>query len=477
MISARFIKSSLIYTVAGALPMASAIILLPFYIKSLSVELYGVLSLYLALTLICQILITFTFDTSIYIKFQELRHDPVGLRKYLSSVYAWMLLAGVILVSVSAAIGPIIFSQWVKLEGTHFFPYGFLSVATAVFQSMFKVHTSLLQAKEEPTKFFWSNLLSFSLIAVLTVAGLSWAPNSLFGPIGGRFLAVALSGTWALSGIIKNYGWHVHWGSLRSTRSFNVSSLIYQVQQWVINYLDRPILFLLVSLQTLGIYDFAFKCLLLIDLIMVGLHNSFYPRVIQTVMAQESKHTSVEVNRYYHGLIAVTMLLVTGAILVFPILGYTGIIRQGYEGAFAIIPYLAVTYLLKSVRYYFNFPYGALQYAQPLPGYYLFVTAVKFLLIFLLVPQWGIPGLVGAALTSSLLELLLLKHGLRSRFEFQFNAGKILIAPLFMAAVILANEVLFTQKWLAHLINMGVAISILLWLYRHEIRFLKWAKS
>ncbi|MFO0267060.1 MAG: hypothetical protein ACK51D_08950, partial [Cyclobacteriaceae bacterium] len=84
MISARFIKSSLIYTVAGALPMASAIILMPFYGKYLSAELFGALSVYFAFSLLVQIVVTYSFDASLYLNFHEYKHDPKLLATFIS---------------------------------------------------------------------------------------------------------------------------------------------------------------------------------------------------------------------------------------------------------------------------------------------------------------------------------------------------------------------------------------------------------
>ena len=93
-ISKSFIKSSLIYTVAGMLPMASAIILLPFYIENLSTADYGALSIYLAFSLFIQILTTYSFDTSLYIHFHEFKHDPAKLSSFISSAFVLMLMIG-----------------------------------------------------------------------------------------------------------------------------------------------------------------------------------------------------------------------------------------------------------------------------------------------------------------------------------------------------------------------------------------------
>jgi O-antigen/teichoic acid export membrane protein len=83
-ISKTFIKSSIIYTVAGALPMASAIILLPFYGNNLPLAVYGELATYIAFSMLVQVLVTYSFDTSVYVYYHEYKNAPEKLSQFLS---------------------------------------------------------------------------------------------------------------------------------------------------------------------------------------------------------------------------------------------------------------------------------------------------------------------------------------------------------------------------------------------------------
>ena len=88
------------------------------------------------------------------------------------------------------------------------------------------------------------------------------------------------------------------------------------MQQWIINQFDRILMLFYLSLANVGVYDFAVKCLIPVELLMNSLHSSFYAKVVGTVMAQPTKKSSPEINRYYHGLTAFVMLLICGSILV-----------------------------------------------------------------------------------------------------------------------------------------------------------------
>src|SRR5690606_12013974 len=93
-IGKKFLKSSVIYTVAGSLPMASALILLPFYVEHLSTSDFGALSIYFAFSYFVQLLTTYSFDTSLYVHYHEFKKEPLRLASFTSSSFLFMLLIG-----------------------------------------------------------------------------------------------------------------------------------------------------------------------------------------------------------------------------------------------------------------------------------------------------------------------------------------------------------------------------------------------
>ena len=166
--------------------MASAIILLPFYIGYLPTSVYGALSLYLAFSLFVQILVTYSFDSSLYIHYHEYKVDSAKLASFVSSAFIFMLMISAGLGLMLVALGDFMFELIFDDPRISFFPFGLMSIATGIFQGLFKVYSNLLQSRERPVLFLRSNLLLFSLIAGFTIAGLYIFPGTLTGPIGGR---------------------------------------------------------------------------------------------------------------------------------------------------------------------------------------------------------------------------------------------------------------------------------------------------
>lgn len=478
MITKRFIRNTLIYTIAGSLNLASAIILLPFYTDYLSTEVYGALALYMGFSLLVQICVTYSFDASIYFYFHEFKNDKEKLATFISSAFTFILIISLVTGVFMAIFGGLIFKVFFPESKIIFYPYGLIAVVTGVFQAVLKVNTSLLQTQEKASSFLVFNLLTFSLTATLTIVGLHLFPDDLIGPVGSRFLAYTITGVWALVTIFNTYGLRFDFTLLKSTFSFNHPSLIYQIMQWFNSSYDKVLMLTLkLPLSEIGVYDFAFKCLSVVEFILVGFYNSFFPKVLGITALQVKKKSTVEINRYYNGLTAVTIVLVTICIFGFPIVVEWFVKKPGYLAALKWIPFVAVTYLLRSMRFYVAMPYAALKYSKPMPFFYALIVAAKIGFMILLIPKYGVMGVIIATWIGYLVEVVILYLGVRNKFEIHFNALKLIVAPLLVALIILIFEPLFGNRLelLTHLGYVVIAGLVLMWAYRNELKVFDWS--
>jgi O-antigen/teichoic acid export membrane protein len=454
--------------------MASAVILLPFYTSYLTTSDFGALAIYTSLALLIQILTTYSFDTSLYIHFHEYKSNPQKLSSFVSSAFLLMIGIGVAVGVALSIVGDVILDNVFTSASVEFYPYGLLSAVTGIFQALFKVNTNLLQSRERPEMYFWSNMVSFLLIVVFTIVGMKLYPNTLVGPVGGRTLAAVISGSWAIGRIFKEFGVHFNYPLLRSTFAFNFYTFIYQLLQWVVNYFDRILMAFFLSLQVIGTYHFAMQCMVVVEFILNGLHNSFYPKVVSTVMAQKEKKSSPEINRYYHGFTSVIMLLICLCILGFPIAIELFSQKKDYQLAIQYIPYIGLLYIFRTMRLYFAVPYAILKYTKPLPKIYLIISVVKVGLILLLAERFSVYGVLAAAFISSVVEILLLTKKIKNSFQFEFNKFKIVIAPVMLAVLILVLEPLLgrTYPTTVHFVYLFCCTTMLWWFYRNEIKLI-----
>jgi O-antigen/teichoic acid export membrane protein len=473
LVSLKFIKSSIIYTLSGALPIASAIILLPLYLNYLTLEQYGVFSICLAFSVLIQVIVSYSFDAAIYVHYHEFKADVKKLSSYISSSFIFIIGLGIASLLFFGLVGPLVFTFLPINSSLSFYPYGILSVGIGVFQAIFKVHNNLLQVQEKPGTFLRSNVISFIVICVVTYVGLNIFPNSLLGPLGGRLLASAISGVWSLFRVFRDFGfsfttpWHL------VSYKFNAYTFIYQLQQWLINYVDRFVILLFLPLSTVGLYDFAIKCLIPIELILNGLHASINPKVIKIIANQPSndKGSSVEINRYYYGLISIVMLLICAAILVTPIFFDFFLANSGYNDVETFLPYIALLYIFRCIRLYFIVPISALKLMKRLTGVNLLITLIKVGAMVLSIPAWGLYGVAFSAALSYAIELIFLWMLLMKNYLIHINTNKLLVVPFTILSIILTAELLLPPRYeiVKHIFYFATCFTLIFTAYKNEV--------
>jgi len=479
LISKKFIRNSIIYTIAGSLPMASAIIFIPLYINYLSPATFGALSIYTGISLLVQIFVTFSFDSSVYTYYHDFKNDKSRLAVFISTIFNFVLLISVITFLLSLLTGAWLFDEVFTKFKILFYPYGLISIVTGIFQALFKINSNLLQTQEKAPEFLYFNLISFLLIVVFTIAGLLFFNDSLAGPITGRCIATGISVIVLLINIYWRYGFHLDFSIIKEMLGFNQGILVYQILQWFNLYLDRFLMGRYLTLTLVGIYDIASKCLMVMEFVIAGFNGSFLPKVFGMIALQKKKKSTIEINRYYNGLTAVSIILIPISILVIPFvinLMAEWFHKPGYASSIELLPYLALGYLFRTLRLYTAMPYPALKKVTLLPFYYLAIMTIKAGLMIWFLWKWEVMGVVFSLLIGYAIESAILYWGIRKEFQFEFNPVKILVVPMLFGSLILVVEPIFGKQFpiLVHFSYLILGGFLLLWAFKNELKNLNW---
>lgn len=454
--------------------MASGFILIPFYILYLPTDVYGALTICLAFSVLIQVIVTYSFDSSLYIHYHEFKNDKQKLGTFISSAFIFMIGLGLVVGLILSVCGQLIFTWILPNSKVSFYPYGLVAVGVGIFQAIFKVHGNLLQTREKSETYLWGNVVLFFVIAVGTIIGLKLFPNTLIGPLGGRLLAGFLSTGWVLLRVFREYGVHFKSPWQQTSFSFNAYTFVYQLQQWTINYVDRflILIFMQFSLPAVGVYDFALKCLVPVELLLNGLNATINPKIVKLISGQSTKGSTPEINRYFYGLVALILLGICVSIIVIPWVINFFIGKSDYAQSLQYLPYIALVYIFKSMRLYFVLPYSILRKMKRINIVNFFVSFFKIGLMVLLLIHWQLYGVVAASYAAFAVELVLLWYYLKDDYIMHFNAFKLLIAPMLMFLLIICVEPWASNYYptLLH-VGYGVLCVILLWLaYRRELK-------
>ncbi len=472
MISKNFLKSSFIYTVIGALPLASSIILLPFYTNFLETSDFGILAIYISFTFLIQIIVNFGFDVYIGIHFFEYKDNKEKLREYIGTVVVSLLILGVFFTGLSFLVGNFSFGLLFHQKDINFFPYGFMSVLTAICNSFFKTYCGLLINQQRPVRFLWVNLFNFVLTIAISLIGLYLYPHTLIGPMWGRLLSGVGIFLLALYFFASEFGLAFQTKLLRGIFIFCLPMLIYFLMSWVLSYIDRYIINYFLTTSDVGVYDFAVKCTLLIDFLLMGLSNSIAPKIYKIWTDEKLSQSTMEVNRYYNAFTAITVLMISITILFIPILVPLIVYKQSYYAAFAFVPLLSLSFIFRGAYTMYLMPVLFFKKTKVLPKIFFFSAVIQIIVSVLMAKEWGLTGVVWSVVITKPVQVYFLYLESKKIFQFKFNAMKLLFLPLLFSVLIILTEFFLTGRInhiLSHSLELAMGIILVVLIYRKEL--------
>ncbi len=466
MISKGFFKSSLIYTIGGAMPMASGLILLPFYTDMLSMGSYGILMLYVGFSLIMQVLTTYSLDYYLGVHYIDVKDDPKAARKMIGAVTGLLLTMGAIIIPLAALIGKPVFDVTYNAEGNlNFYPWGIMSVATGFFNGFFKAATNLMVFRQESGRFMWFSSANFFLTIAISLSGLYMFPGDLTGPMYGRLLSgvgIFLMSLWFLA---REYGISFRFREIKGLHKFCFPFLIYLILVWVVANIDKLIINSSMDEAKVGLFDFAVRCTLLVDLLQNGLMGAVNPVVFTMWKDSGRNETTPETNRYFSVFTAVSVLGIAGFTFIVPLLIPLVVDSTGYYESFVFMGVLASGFAFRGLYYYFLSPILYLKKTKLLPIAFGMSAAIQIPLTIWLANNYYLDGVVWANVIVKALQALFLYLVVRSYFKFSLNPFKMILLPvIFIALCIVLWEYLGKFDWLWYgglaLVTFGIVSAI-----------------
>ncbi|HPT14015.1 MAG TPA: polysaccharide biosynthesis C-terminal domain-containing protein [Bacteroidales bacterium] len=470
MISKNLIKSSFIYTIIGALPLASAFFLLLFYTNYITKADYGAFVLYISFTLFVQILVNFGLDTYIGISYFEHKHDPDLLKVRIGNIVAYLLAVGIISCLVFLLLGKPLFSFIFKGKDLFFFPYGFMSVITAFFNSFFKTYSNLLINQQRPERFATVNFANFIMTIGFSLGGLFLYPYTLIGPMWGRLLSGFGIFLIALFAFTHEYPIRLQLGTaLRKTISFSLPVLVFFLLSWVISNIFPWIMKQFMSLDEIAVFGLALQFTLLIEFTLNGLSSAFMPKVYELIKKDNLYHSTPELNKYFSAFNALSLLIIPLATFLLPLI-MPIFIPKDYSETYLFLALLNISFASRGLYNYFLAPIYYHKKTSLLPKLYSYTAIIQIVASIILIKYYGIWGAVWANLFTKIIQNIFLYTGSRKFFRFEFNTLKLLWLPLLVTAFIIITE--FVAKnmniHLIHLIQLVITSTLVFLVYKKE---------
>jgi O-antigen/teichoic acid export membrane protein len=472
MISKNLIKSSLIYTIFGALPMVSGFILLLFYtnIDFISKPDFGAFIIYISFTLLIQTLINFGIDTYIGVSYFENKHNTLVNKLKIGAISGYLLLWGIILIIIFSLTGESLFKLVFQSKDIFFFPYGFMAVLTAFCNSYFKTYTNLLINQERSTRFALVNSINFILTLGFSLSGLFLCPLTLTGPMWGRLLSGISIFIIAFFSMSSEFPFRISLGNeLKQTLRFSLPVLLFLLISWSISNIYPFIMKYFMTLNDVAIFGLVIQLTLLVEFLLNGMSSAIIPKVFGLITDKKLTGSTPELNKYFSGFNAFALIVIPASTFFIPLI-LPLLISKDYEASFIFLALLNIGFASRGLYNYFLTPIYLFKKTSVLPKMYLITAIFQIIISVVLIKQFGIWGAVAANLITKVIQNLLLFLASRKFFKYEFNVFKFVWLPLIVILVIIFSEYFVTNNnlHLIRLIQMVFSYLMVYIFYRYE---------
>jgi len=475
MIKRQFISKSLIYTITGALPLASGLVLLPFYTNWLTSDQFGVFALYIAITMFLQVIFNFGFDNYIGISFIDNKNNPAILSEIIGTIVLSLLIIGAFVILSSLLVGESIFNLFnnsgSKKTQLLFFPYGLMAVVTAFFNSMFKTYTSLLIYQQRSNKYMFMNLFNFILTISISLAWLNMNKYSLQGPMWGRLLSGL--GIFMLAIFYFNKEYRLRFSSKYWSlfRKFCTFLVFYQLLSWTLSNIDKFIIGHFLSPTDVALFDFAIKCLVVIEFLQNGLSSAIIPLVFGHWTNEPTEQSKADVRKYFNGFSAVSIIAIPLYAIVVPLLVPLIVKNTIYYESFKFLPILGLGFMFISLRQIYSFPLLAKKRSDLLTKAFAFSAIAQVLLTVIAVKFLGLKGAVWVSLLTKPIQIIFMYIESRKIMKLDLSIKKQIILPIIVTiSVIIVYMVLSPKNYFWGLLFYAIIAPMLTYFfYRREI--------
>lgn len=444
MISKSFLKSSIIYTIGGALPMIGSLILLPFYTNYLNDLQFTQITFYISISLLLQILFSYSAESYFGIRYTQLSNHPEQQKKFVGTVSVLLLLIGVGILTITALSGNFIFSHIFNSSyQMSFWPYGFWSVLTAFFNSYFKTSTNSLIYFKKPALFLGVNLINFIATVGISVGGLILFPDSLIGPIYGRLLSGVIIFFLAQYIFMTNGKLVYDKTFLKDLHAFCMPYVFYVICGWVLGQIDRYVLQSYVNNTDLNTYDLMLKCFFGIEFLQNSLSAVIFPKLYEIWNKQDKPETTKESNRYFNVFTAVNITQLILFCIAIPFLYKLFIHNEKFYESEKYIGIIAAGFGLRSIL---NFYLSTILFTKNIKILLkIFGTSALFQMAvtYFAIKEFGLMGAIYGGLATKVLQIILSAFLTKGIFTYDFNYLKIYGLPFLYLTVSVLSFIFF----------------------------------
>jgi O-antigen/teichoic acid export membrane protein len=414
------VKDSFIYSLGNISTKVIGLILLPLYLKELSVAEYGMLGI---LEVSLQVLVAL-FGLSLYQAFYRWYWDKAYRDKQNSLFFttlAFVTLSAFVMALIFSSISPTLSSM--LLDSADYAYLLRLMLISAALQIITRVPMFLMRLQRKAIRFATTNFLKLLITLLLTIYFIVHQNKKLDGIFEAQIIGFVFFLVINIKYIIENIQLKFELPVLKEMLSYSYPLMISAVGGLILNMADRYLVRFLENLSEMGVYNLGFKIANVLKIVVIqSAFSAINPLRFKIMDKPDNKRFYSKIMTYsVFGFFIVQMVLMYFSKELIVLIAED----QNYWGAIHIIPILCFVQLFEILRRNVNIGL-AIQKKTKIISFAMLTSAlVNVGLNFILIYFFGAIGAAVATLVSQILFFGIIYYNAQKHYYVPYEMIKI----------------------------------------------------
>ena len=475
------LKSSVVYTFLGFLPLSFSLVFTPIYLNYMSESEYGLLNLFMVYSGILSQIYSLGISSIFTYQFWDVYQDKQKLKELISSTLGGILLIQVIMISILSIIGKPLLKYLVANDEFTFTPFFICTLLFAAFMVHYELFLALFRNQSNLKAFSWLAVGSLALMTIGSLIGVVWLEMQAEGAVYGRLFGYGILVVFFAASLIKKFGLSLNFNKLKGMLILGVPVFINGLIGSFGYGIDKIMVERILSLEALGIYAFAVVIASTLETLFNALNNALSPTIYK-MMKETKKVKDAEINRLVHAIILVLIIAISILLIVLqPVLNV--LIPQNFHEAAQYVPILVVAILWRAFT---TIEVMAL-YKKKKTNYFIYnqITFLSSAVLFgyFLLNSFGLLGIAMAIYIARVIEFIVMKLLVKRVDNLDLDLKRLQLATIIFSLVSFTAAFLYfeTNSQLYYTFPFFCAVLLCLSILQKEskelIKILKYKKQ
>jgi O-antigen/teichoic acid export membrane protein len=452
-------KHSFVYTAANMLTKAVGIFLIPVYVRYLTQEEYGIISLLAPVGTVLLTLFDFgqkaTF-TRFFFDYPDKSDEQKELLGNIVIVNLFLMLLGC---AVLFVWGQSLFDKFIG--NVAFYPFIVLTIGTSVTQVLFELKLSVFRSRNQSWQYGMYSFTRFLFIVLLTIIMVVIYKMGAKGKLLSEFLVTLFYMVITLYLLLKDIKFNINFDIIKSVFHYSMPLMPHIISGVLMGLVAKYFINLYHGLALTGIYNIAFLLSSVMSIIVLSINQVWSPVFFKMAHENEpeANRVFVRLTTYYYCFVGFFGLMIIFFSKEFVMLFAT----KEYMSSIDVMPALTMSaffnglYFTVSSKVYF-----VKSAIRLLPIASIIGLVVNILFSWLLVPSMGMAGAAWATLGANFAIFAITYYLSQKYFYMPYEFWRIGKASL--AIVFVFVGYIFAYKFISS-VYILIAVKLLLGIF------------